>query len=107
MKIDFIAAEGSVEFDFTELAQIASDIGVSLLENKFRCVGLKGELGAGKTTLVGALLKSWGHDPSLPVPSPTFTCVQEYELSVGVIAHCDFYRVDNPAFEIQSLLDHR
>ncbi len=108
MQIDFAKNPiGSLEFGLDEIKQVSATVGASLVENKLRFVGLKGDLGAGKTTFVGSLLKSWGFDSSLPVPSPTFTCVQEYELKVGAVAHCDFYRIDNPVLETQELLDHR
>lgn len=98
---------GSIEFSLEELDSAAATIGGLLDKHKLCYVGLKGELGAGKTTFVGALLRLWGLDPELPVPSPTFTCVQEYDLAIGAVAHCDFYRIDNPAQELAGLLDHR
>ena len=98
---------GYLEFSFAELGSAAAKIGAMLAEHNHNYVGLEGELGAGKTTFVGALLRSWGLGPDLPVPSPTFTCVQEYDLEVGAVAHCDFYRIDSPADELAGLLDHR
>jgi tRNA threonylcarbamoyl adenosine modification protein YjeE len=41
-------------------------------------VGLKGELGSGKTTLARAILRAAAGDPALIVPSPTFTLVEVY-----------------------------
>lgn len=54
-----------------------------------------GDLGAGKSTLARLILQIL--DPSLKeVPSPTFTLVQEYQTSKGVLWHCDFYRLKTP-----------
>lgn len=54
-------------------------------------VTLDGELGAGKTTLARALLRGLGHDG--PVPSPTYTLVEPYEVGGHRLTHVDLYRV--------------
>ena len=59
-------------------------------------VGLKGELGAGKTTLARAILRAATDDPALIVPSPTFTLVEVYETPHGTYWHFDLYRLDAP-----------
>jgi tRNA threonylcarbamoyl adenosine modification protein YjeE len=56
---------------------------------------LEGELGAGKTELARALLRSRAGRP-IEVPSPTFTLVQIYELPDLRIAHADLYRLSGP-----------
>lgn len=59
-------------------------------------VGLKGELGAGKTTLARAILRAASDDPRLIVPSPTFTLVEVYETPHGTYWHFDLYRLETP-----------
>ena len=59
-------------------------------------VGLKGELGAGKTTLVRAILRAAAEDARLIVPSPTFTLVEVYETPRGSFWHFDLYRLETP-----------
>ncbi len=56
------------------------------------CVGLSGDLGAGKSTFARAFLRAMADDEALEVPSPTFTLVQSYELRIPV-AHFDLYRL--------------
>ena len=59
-------------------------------------VGLKGELGAGKTTLARAILRAAAEDARLIVPSPTFTLVEVYDTPRGSYWHFDLYRLDDP-----------
>ncbi len=57
-------------------------------------VTLSGDLGAGKTVLARAAIRSASGDEGLEVPSPTFTLVQNYEgFSFGNLAHFDLYRL--------------
>jgi tRNA threonylcarbamoyladenosine biosynthesis protein TsaE len=57
---------------------------------------LHGPLGAGKSTLVRALLRKAAGDPALDVPSPSFTLVQTYRLPHLTFHHLDFWRLDGP-----------
>jgi tRNA threonylcarbamoyl adenosine modification protein YjeE len=56
-------------------------------------VTLSGGLGAGKTALARALVRTLTNDPDLEVPSPTFTLMQVYDSPHGPIVHADFYRL--------------
>ena len=59
-------------------------------------VGLRGELGAGKTTLARAILRAAAGNPDLIVPSPTFTLVEVYDTPQGTYWHFDLYRLEAP-----------
>jgi tRNA threonylcarbamoyladenosine biosynthesis protein TsaE len=59
-----------------------------------RVIVLRGELGAGKTTLVKGWLEALGAAQPEEVTSPTFTLVHEYEGKRGRIYHLDLYRLD-------------
>ena len=54
---------------------------------------LSGGLGAGKTALARAIIRSLTADPQLDVPSPSFALVQPYEVNGKPLLHADLYRL--------------
>jgi tRNA threonylcarbamoyladenosine biosynthesis protein TsaE len=55
---------------------------------------LRGDLGAGKTTLVKGIAEGFGAASADDVTSPTFTLVHEYRGPRAALYHIDLYRVD-------------
>lgn len=78
------------EFTLNQIDSVAIDI----LENvKSKTILFYGDMGAGKTTLISALVKALGG--TVEASSPTFSIVNEYEVTNDKVYHFDFYRLDN------------
>jgi tRNA threonylcarbamoyladenosine biosynthesis protein TsaE len=78
------SAEETVAFGRTLAAQWAPPL----------VVLLRGELGAGKTTLVKGIAEGFQAASAADVTSPTFTLVHEYRGPRATLYHIDLYRVD-------------
>jgi len=57
-------------------------------------IGLSGELGTGKTTLVQAICRGLG--ARAPVTSPTYALVHRYDAAGRPVYHVDCYRLRSP-----------
>jgi tRNA threonylcarbamoyl adenosine modification protein YjeE len=71
--------------------RFAADVANMLEPGDF--IALFGDLGAGKTTFVRAMIAHLANDAAIEVPSPTFTLVQHYDLPRFRVVHADLYRV--------------
>ncbi|MXV37443.1 tRNA (adenosine(37)-N6)-threonylcarbamoyltransferase complex ATPase subunit type 1 TsaE [Flavobacteriaceae bacterium Ap0902] len=56
-------------------------------------VQFRGDMGAGKTTLIKEIIKQLGSQDE--VSSPTYALVNEYETEAGTVYHFDFYRIND------------
>ncbi len=61
-----------------------------------KMVLLRGNLGAGKTTLVKGIAAAFEAAAEEDVTSPTFTLVHEYRGPRANLYHIDLYRIDTP-----------
>lgn len=59
-----------------------------------KLVLLRGDLGAGKTTLVKGIAQAFQAASEDDVTSPTFTLIHEYRGPRATLYHIDLYRVD-------------
>lgn len=93
--------------DETALAALAGRIGEGLRPPL--TVYFRGDLGAGKTTFVRALIQSLGH--SGRVKSPTYGLLEHYVLPEVDVLHLDLYRITDPGelefLGIEDLRDDR
>jgi tRNA threonylcarbamoyl adenosine modification protein YjeE len=96
--------ESASEILFLADAEATADLGARLA-GRLRpgmLVLLEGDLGAGKTALARAMIRTLLADPALEVPSPSFALVQPYRAPAGPVLHADLYRL-GAAAEIAEL----
>ena len=67
-----------------------------------KIVVLRGDLGAGKTTLVKGIAEGFNAASQDDVTSPTFTLIHEYCGATAKLYHIDLYRIDT-ARELETL----
>jgi tRNA threonylcarbamoyladenosine biosynthesis protein TsaE len=67
-----------------------------------KLVLLRGDLGAGKTTLVKGIAGAFAAAAEEDVTSPTFTLIHEYRGPKATLYHIDLYRIDTPR-ELETL----
>ena len=83
-----------------ETIELGRDLASTLQD--MRMVILRGELGAGKTTLVKGIAEGLQAASQDDVTSPTFTLVHEYRGPEVTLYHVDLYRIDTPR-ELETL----
>ncbi len=80
----------------THSAEETTDLGRQLAAelNPGSVVLLRGDLGAGKTTLVKGIGEGFNAAEAEAVTSPTFTLIHEYRGPEVTLYHIDLYRID-------------
>ena len=79
-----------LRFNLNEL----SDVAQTVLKNvQSKTLLFYGDMGAGKTTLISAIVKELGGIDK--TSSPTFSIVNEYKVKNDCVYHFDFYRLKN------------
>jgi tRNA threonylcarbamoyladenosine biosynthesis protein TsaE len=76
----------------SELSRFGEQVGAELTAPAV--IGLSGELGTGKTTLVQAICRGLG--ARARASSPTYALVHHYEAGVTAVYHVDCYRLRSP-----------
>lgn len=77
-------------FDIQSIDEVAYEL---IKNTQTKTVLFYGEMGAGKTTLIRAIVKALGG--STEVSSPTFSIVNEYQVNDDKVFHFDFYRIED------------
>ena len=92
-----------------ETIALGKELAASLAPPKL--VLLRGDLGAGKTTLVKGIAEGFEAASQNDVTSPTFTLIHEYRGPSATLYHIDLYRVDTQreleTLGLDDLMDER
>ena len=99
---EFLVSEVVLQLDEPEATrELGARLGRELLSTQSATpvvVSLSGELGAGKTTFVGGLLRAMGVTGA--IRSPTYTLIEPYERLGPAgdrdVYHLDLYRLESP-----------
>jgi tRNA threonylcarbamoyladenosine biosynthesis protein TsaE len=96
----------SIIFEISAIEVVAKDLIATI--NKFgaKIIGFSGPLGAGKTTLIGAIAHELGCG-QFAVTSPTFTIMHTYECATGPITHVDLYRLTERDQETIAMIEEQ
>lgn len=94
------------QVNYDGLDSVADKIASELHNRDFFCLWLVGDIGAGKTTLTGYILKKLGLSSKVPVTSPTFTYLSDYKIDSKTYAHLDFYRLTSSGRPLSDLLSY-
>lgn len=79
-----------IEYTLKDIDNVAKQVLKHATSKSFL---FKAEMGAGKTTLIKALVNALGCEDA--VSSPTFSLVNEYKTKTDTIYHFDLYRVED------------
>jgi tRNA threonylcarbamoyladenosine biosynthesis protein TsaE len=85
-----LARRGHLALTLSELEHWGTEFGRAA--HAPLCVAIRGDLGAGKTTLVRAVCRGYG--VTTEVTSPTFALVHEYAAPASRVFHLDLYRLE-------------
>jgi len=83
-----------------ETLALGKKIGRALMAGDM--VFLSGDLGSGKTTITRGICRGIGVDESIPIRSPSFTMIHEYDAPGLHVRHADLYRAEGDE-ELNSL----
>lgn len=86
--------EEYVSHSAAETVEIGKKLAAKLALPGPRIVLLRGDLGAGKTTMVKGFAEAFQAAAQEDVTSPTFTLIHEYRAPQVNLYHIDLYRID-------------